>query len=43
MSSGDHLNYSIIEINQNTKECSEDLKKFSVIQDPVEKPQLTLA
>ena len=32
--SGDHPNYSIIEISQNTKKSPGDLRRFAVIQDP---------
>ena len=34
---GDHRNYSIIQISQNTKKSPGDLRKFSVIQTPVKK------
>ena len=40
--SGDHPNYSIYEINQNTKKSPGDIR-FAVAQTPVEKHQLTLA
>ena len=38
----DHPNYSIVEINQNTKESPGDLKRLAVIQTSVEDHQLTL-
>ena len=31
--SGDHPNYSIVEIDQNTKKSPGDLRRFAVIQD----------
>ena len=33
--SGDHQNYSIIEIGQNTKKCHGDLRRFAATQTPV--------
>ena len=41
--SGDHQNYSTVEIGQNTSKTPGDLKRLAVTQTPVEKPQLTLA
>ena len=40
--SGDHPNYSIIKIGQNTEERSEDLRRFVVTQTPEKNHQLTL-
>ena len=40
--SGDHSNYSIVEISQNTKKSPGDLTKFAVTQTPVENHQLAL-
>ena len=42
-SSGDHPNNSIVEIGQNTKKSTGDLRKLAVTQTPVENYQLTLA
>ena len=39
--SGDHQNYSIVEIGQNTKTPA-DLEKLAVTQTPVENHYLTL-
>ena len=39
--SGDHSNYSIVEIDQNTKKGPGDLRRFAVTQTPVENHQLT--
>ena len=35
--SGDHPNYSIVEIGQNTEEGPEDLRRLAVAQNPVGK------
>ena len=40
--SGDHSNYSIVEIGQNTKMSPEDLRTHVVPQTPVENYQLML-
>ena len=40
--SGDHPNYCIIEIGQNTEKNPGDLKRLAVIQTPVKDNQLTL-
>ena len=40
--SGDHPNYLIIEIGQNTEEIPGDLKRLVVTQTPVKDHQLTL-
>ena len=40
--SGDHPNYSIVEISRNTKRSPGDLRKLSVTQTLVENYQLTL-
>ena len=40
--SGDHPNYCIIEINQNTKKSPIDLRRFFIIQIPVKDHLLTL-
>ena len=40
--SGDHPNYCIIEISQNTEESPRDLRRFVVIQTPEKDYQLTL-
>ena len=40
---GDHPNYSILEIGQNTEKSPGDLKRFVVTQTPVGNHQLTLA
>ena len=37
--SGDHPNYSIVEIGQNTKKTSGDLMKLTVTQTPMENSQ----
>ena len=42
MRSGDYPNYSIIKIGQNTEKSPGDMRRLSIIQIPVEKPQLTL-
>ena len=39
--SGDHLNYNIVEIGQNTEKSPGDLKRLAVTQTPVRKHQLT--
>ena len=39
--SGDHSNYCIIEIGQNTEKSPENLRRLAVAQTPVENPQLT--
>ena len=41
-SSGDHSNYNIIEIGQNTKKRPGHLKRLAVTQTSVENHQLTL-
>ena len=41
-SSKDHPNYSIVEINQNTKKSPGDLRRLAVTQTPVKNHQLTL-
>ena len=40
--SGDHFNYSIVEIGQNYKKSPGDLRRLAVTQTPVENHQLTL-
>ena len=40
--SGDHPNYCIIEINQNTEKSPGDLRKLAVNQTPMKDHQLTL-
>ena len=40
--SGDHPNYRIVEIGQNTKKSPGDLRRLAVTQTPVESHQLTL-
>ena len=40
--SGDHSNYSIIEIGQNTKKSPGNLRKLAVTRTPVRNHQLTL-
>ena len=40
--SGDHPNYSMVKIGQNTKKSLGDLKRLAVTQTTVENPQLTL-
>ena len=40
--SGDHADYSIIKIDQNTEKCPGDLKRLAVTQTPVRNHQLTL-
>ena len=40
--SGEHPNYSIIEIGQDTEKCPGDLKRLAVTQPPVENHRLTL-
>ena len=40
--SGDHPNYSIIEIGQNTQKSSGDLRRLAVTQTPARNHQLTL-
>ena len=39
--SGDHSNYSLVEIGQNTEKSPEDFKRLAVTQTPVENHQLT--
>ena len=39
---GDHLNYSIVEIDQNTTKSPGDLKRLAATQTSVENYQLTL-
>ena len=39
---GDCPKYSIVEIGQNTEKSSEDLRRLSVTQTPVENCQLTM-
>ena len=39
---GDHPNYCIIEINQNTEKSPGDLKRLAVTQSPVKDHQVTL-
>ena len=41
--SGDHPNYNIIEIGQNTEKSPGDLGRLAYIHTPVEKYQLTLS
>ena len=38
---GDHTNNSIVEIGQNTRKSTGDLKRLAVTQTPVENYQLT--
>ena len=38
--SGDHPNYSIAEIGQNTEKSPEDLRRLAVTQTPVKNHQL---
>ena len=40
--SGDHPNYSIVEISKNTEKRPEDLRRLAVTQTPVKSHQLTL-
>ena len=40
--SGDHPNYNIVEIGQNTKKILGDLRRLPVTQIPVENHQQTL-
>ena len=40
--SGDHLNFSITEISQNTEKNPGDLRRLAVTQTPVKDDQLTL-
>ena len=40
--SGDHINYSIVEIGRNTKKSLGDLRRLAVTQTPVENHLLTL-
>ena len=42
MTSGNHLNYSIVEIDQNTEKSPGDLERLAVTQTPVENSQLML-
>ena len=42
MMSGDHLNYNIIEIGQNTDWGSEDLRRLVVTQNPVRNHRITV-
>ena len=39
---GDHPNYSIVEIGQNTKKSPGDLRRLTVTQTPMSNDQLTL-
>ena len=39
---GDHPNYSIIEINQNTKQSLWDFRRLAIIQNQVKNHQLKL-
>ena len=39
---GDHPNYTIVEIDQNTKKSPRDLRRLAVNQTPVENHQFTL-
>ena len=39
---GDHPNYSIIKIGQNTEKSPENFRKLAVTQLPVENNQLTI-
>ena len=41
-SNGDHPNYSIVEIGQNTEKCPGDLGRVAVTQTPVRNHRLTL-
>ena len=40
--SGDHPNYSIVEIGQNTEKSPGDLGRLAITQTPMENHQLTL-
>ena len=40
--SGDHLNYCIVEIGQNTEKSSGDLRRLAFTQTPVKDHHLTL-
>ena len=40
--SGDHPNYCIIEIGQNTEKSPGDLKRLAITQTPMKDHQLTL-
>ncbi len=40
--SGNHPNYRIIEVGQNTEESPGDLRRHAVTQTPVKNHQLTL-
>ena len=40
--SGDHPNYSIVAIGQNTENSPGDLRRLAVTRTPVENHQLTL-
>ena len=40
--SGDHPNYNIVAIGQNTEKSPGDLRRFAVTQTPAENHQLTL-
>ena len=40
--SGDHSNYFIIEMGQNTEKNNRDLRKLTITQTPVKDHQLTL-
>ena len=42
MTNGDHPNYSIVEIGQNTKKSPGDLRRLAVTQTPEENHQQTL-
>ena len=39
---GDHTNYSIVEVGQNTEKSPGGLRRFAVTQTPVRSYQLTL-
>ena len=39
---GDHTNYSIIKVDQNTEKCPGDLRRLAVTQALVRNHQLTL-
>ena len=41
-SSGDHSNYNIVKVGQNTEKSPGNLRKLAVTQTPVKKHQLTL-
>ena len=39
---GEHPNYNIVDLGQNTKKSPEDLRRLTVTQSPVKDHQLTL-